>query len=374
MELVKGIQITDYCDQVRLRRRSAGSTWTRDPQDTLFGAGGSFRFAGAETLELYLGSGGDTVVAQAERHHRHRHRRRHPGGERPDAISADLAGDVNPVFTPDSGFPAGTFTADNRRPLHVAFFESVTSFVGAARIVGCHLFYNNSGFDGGAGASDDDAIAFDKAALLPGEAATPVNFSSYSRGINGIMVDVFDLPSATDLTADDFELATGVSDDPAGWTAAPAPSSISVRRGAGPYGSDRVTLVWPDGAINNTWLRVAVLATAGTGLVARRVLLRQPDRRYERWRAPASPSTHWIYSGSEPHNRPLPRSPVRLTSTVTASSTLSTSCLFAETCTSRCHDSPHQRHERSPRRLYGRRRHRRATDAYPRCDSPTHCP
>ena len=45
-----------------------------------------------------------------------------------------------------------------------------------------------------------------------------------------------------------------------------APASISVRRGAGVNGSDRATLVWPDGAVRNTWLRVTVLDTSDTGL------------------------------------------------------------------------------------------------------------
>jgi hypothetical protein len=41
-----------------------------------------------------------------------------------------------------------------------------------------------------------------------------------------------------------------------------------VRPGAGSGGSDRVTLIWPDGTIARTWLQVTVLATANTGLVS----------------------------------------------------------------------------------------------------------
>ena len=37
---------------------------------------------------------------------------------------------------------------------------------------------------------DDAAIATDKTALLPGETASLANYTSYSRGINGIMVDL----------------------------------------------------------------------------------------------------------------------------------------------------------------------------------------
>jgi hypothetical protein len=45
---------------------------------------------------------------------------------------------------------------------------------------------------------------------------------------------------------------------------------VTVRRRAGLLGTDRVTLVWPDGgsgaAVTGAWLRVTVKATADTGL------------------------------------------------------------------------------------------------------------
>jgi len=43
--------------------------------------------------------------------------------------------------------------------------------------------------------------------------------------------------------------------------------SVSVRPGAGAGGSDRVTLVWPDGAIVRRWLQVTMNPTANTALV-----------------------------------------------------------------------------------------------------------
>jgi hypothetical protein len=80
------------------------------------------------------------------------------------------------------------------------------------------------------------------------------------------MVDIDHL-AADVLSADDFVFQFGNDDaDPAGWLPAPSPASIAVRRGAGVNGSDRVTLVWPDGAVRNAWLRVTVLDTADTGL------------------------------------------------------------------------------------------------------------
>ena len=64
------------------------------------------------------------------------------------------------------------------------------------RVVGRYVFYNNSRFDGGStGAADDAAIATDKQALLPGAGATFANYTSYSRGINGVMIDFSGMPA-----------------------------------------------------------------------------------------------------------------------------------------------------------------------------------
>ncbi len=134
-------------------------------------------------------------------------------------------------------------------------------------VIGRHIFYNNSAFDGNDpadNANDDGAIAPDKIALLPGQKATFANYSSYSKGINGIIVDISGLGGIP--TADDFGFKVGNESNPAAWVAARAPSSITVRSGAGSGGSDRITIIWPDGAIHNQWVEVTVLATARTGL------------------------------------------------------------------------------------------------------------
>lgn len=140
----------------------------------------------------------------------------------------------------------------------------------AATVVARKLFYNNSNFDGDAAASaaDDLAVATDKSALLPGNSANLSHYGSYARGINGIMIDVANLPATATLDAADFQFRAGNNNSPSAWSAAPAPSEISVRRGAGQGGSDRVTLVWPDGAIKKTWLQVSLLPTDDTGLEA----------------------------------------------------------------------------------------------------------
>jgi len=137
----------------------------------------------------------------------------------------------------------------------------------SAGVVGRHVYYNDSAFDGRsaeANGADDGAVATDKQALLPGQAATFANYTSYSRGINGIMVDLLGLQG--DLTAADFVFRVG---GPGGaWTVAPPPLSVLRRPGAGVGGSDRVTITWPDGAIRNQWLEVTVKANARTGLAS----------------------------------------------------------------------------------------------------------
>ena len=139
-------------------------------------------------------------------------------------------------------------------------------------IAGRHLFYNNSKFDGNdpaAGAADDGAIAPDKEALLPGRGTAAFkNYTTFYRGINGIMIDVAGLPGTT-LAAADFTFKYGNDSTPGDWLPAANPTTIAVRAGAGTNGSDRVTLVWADKAIpNGNWLQVTALANANTGLAA----------------------------------------------------------------------------------------------------------
>lgn len=138
-----------------------------------------------------------------------------------------------------------------------------------SEIVGRHVFYNDSSFDGGdqnANASDDAAIATNKVALLPGETATFANYTSYVKGINGIIVDVENLPNASALSASDFSLLTGNGSDPNDFTVLATAPTVSVRVGAGENGSDRVTLTLPDGTVTGQWLNVTILANGSTGL------------------------------------------------------------------------------------------------------------
>jgi uncharacterized delta-60 repeat protein len=141
-----------------------------------------------------------------------------------------------------------------------------------ARVVGRQVFYNHSAFDGDdaePGAADDNAIATDKSALLAGADAAPsfANVTGFNKGLNGIMVDIAGLPDGITPTLNDFAFG-----------GAGEPVSITLRRGAGARGSDRVTLIWPDynpfdaspvaHAVANGWLTVTVKPNAHTGLAA----------------------------------------------------------------------------------------------------------
>ena len=111
-------------------------------------------------------------------------------------------------------------------------------------VVGRYVFYNNSvwdNYDAGAGPSDDLAIATDKCPLLPDGLASFANYTSYSRGINGIMVDIAGL--AANPSAADFEFKIGNTATLAAWVPGPSPATVSVRGGAGVSASDRIVLL-----------------------------------------------------------------------------------------------------------------------------------
>ena len=112
-----------------------------------------------------------------------------------------------------------------------------------ASVAGRYVFYNNSAFDGrsaAASAADDSAIAFDKQALLDGQTPTSANYTGYARGLNGVMLYVAGLWD--DPAPGDFDFAVGAGGGgTSAWADAPTPL-VSVRRGGGASGTDRVTL------------------------------------------------------------------------------------------------------------------------------------
>jgi hypothetical protein len=139
------------------------------------------------------------------------------------------------------------------------------------QVVGRHVFYNNSAFDGkdpAPNAGDDRAVAADKVALRAGGASGAVpfaiaNFTSYTRGINGIMIDVDELLTAP--TRSDFSFKVQSLFDPSVWADVSAPTGFSVRDlDPAEPNRRRVSFTWPDGMLRNLWLQVGVLANATT--------------------------------------------------------------------------------------------------------------
>ena len=181
-----------------------------------------------------------------------------------------LAADGSFEYVPAPGYEgADSFTYRAFDGLEYGNVATVSlDVVPVPKVEGRYVFYNHCRFDDPAlGGDDDAAVASDKEPLLPGETATFANYTSYRRGINGIMVDISHLP-ADELTGDDFAFRVGNDDNPAGWGVCTADPVVTVRRGAGVDGTDRVTLVWEDNQIEMQWLQVTVEANAGTGLAA----------------------------------------------------------------------------------------------------------
>ena len=102
--------------------------------------------------------------------------------------------------------------------------------------------------------------------VLPGQPSSFANYTSYSKGINGIAVDAVNWP-ATPL-ASDFVLRAGNSSSPSTWSTVTQPVTYAIQRGAGTGGSDRIVLRLPDGAVRDQWLQITVNATPDTGLSA----------------------------------------------------------------------------------------------------------
>lgn len=131
-------------------------------------------------------------------------------------------------------------------------------------VIGRHIFYNNSSLDGHsavANEADDNAIS-DKLPLMPNDTATFSNYTSYNKGINGIMIDVLNLKSSS-LSMTEFVFRMGNNDDPTTWDFAPGPS-IDVRPPLMAGDPSRITLIWDDHDIKNQWLQVTVLANENT--------------------------------------------------------------------------------------------------------------
>jgi uncharacterized delta-60 repeat protein len=147
------------------------------------------------------------------------------------------------------------------------FFITASLFSADNRIVGRHLFYNNSLFDANnstANRYDDFAIATDKQPLVPGQRASFKNYSSFSKGLNGIMVDFVGKPPT--LTSTDVEFYRG-NDGPIGLWRRIRPSPLITSRSLGSSSQiTRVSFIFPDNLISECWVHVVIKANARTGL------------------------------------------------------------------------------------------------------------
>ena len=139
------------------------------------------------------------------------------------------------------------------------------------------VFYNDSGYETVSGIPA--ALSTSKVLLRSSTTAqttTFANVSNYSRGLNGLVLDIAGLTTAT-LTANDFTFRvapSGVSgvQNPSAWGTAPTPSAIVVTAGT-MTSPGRVRLEWAplannQPAIQNTWLQIIVKANANTSLTA----------------------------------------------------------------------------------------------------------
>jgi hypothetical protein len=163
----------------------------------------------------------------------------------------------------------GTVDVGDLGVLAAAWGAELPTMSWGAEVVARHLFYNNSSLDGGdPGASADDDAAIDpaKAVVTAGESAGAEHVSGSSKGVNGVMIDVAGLADPAGLSTGDVQVRVSDPLDADNWLAGPAPSEVAVRVGDGVGGSDRITLIWPDGTIADRWLEVTLLATPQTGL------------------------------------------------------------------------------------------------------------
>jgi glycosidase len=138
------------------------------------------------------------------------------------------------------------------------------------------VFYKGSSFAGANSSNPNvpDALDTVKVIAQSGTTAQTLTFANVvntSRGINGLVFDVAGL-LGSNLSASDFGFRmspTGAfsesANPPNDWSAAPAPSLITVTAGSATAPA-RVRIEWGDGLIANRWLQVRVLATTNTGL------------------------------------------------------------------------------------------------------------
>ena len=191
---------------------------------------------------------------------------RFPGNTAPSA-AAWYNGDLNQTGLIPTTVDYDPANASDNFPTGAFITPGAPNYPQNSSIVGRHIFYNQSMFDGqnpAVTSADDNAIATDKSPYFPGGGIAPTSsMTSFQKGINGIMVDIAGTHGA--ITDADFVFKVGANNTPSTWAAAPAPATISVRAGAGVSGSDRVEIVWANNTIQKTWLEITVKGNDAAG-------------------------------------------------------------------------------------------------------------
>ena len=133
-----------------------------------------------------------------------------PFGPQPDGEYDDVVGMSVGIWTPGTWSDVNTEPGDDWEDIWLYPIVEVK----AVPETSVFIFYNNSAWDdgnGAANAADDHAIA-PKVALRPGVKATFDNYTSYDKGINGLMIDVNNLPGTP--TVNDFLFRVGNNSKP----------------------------------------------------------------------------------------------------------------------------------------------------------------
>lgn len=194
----------------------------------------------------------------------------------PDADNVTLAASIGTIVKNANGTWDWSFTPTTQlvnQAVTVTANDGVnTSSVSFTINANVAVVLRGLAYNGATGTSASTSLATDKVPLLPGQSSTFANYTNYSRGLNAFVVDVAGLPASTTnsemLASLQFAQWNGIA--AAGFTSL-APTAIptlSILSGLGTGGSTRVRVTFPDNTVQNTWLRITVLANAQTGLAA----------------------------------------------------------------------------------------------------------
>ena len=161
-----------------------------------------------------------------------------------------------------------TITANDGVSSSTVMFNMTANTFAAGRSV----FYNNAtGENLSSAGAANNAIDPSKTVLrTPGAISTFANYTNYSRGLNGLIVDIAGLPAtvtnAQMLASLQFAHWNAIS--AGGFAALPvaAVPTVTILSNSGVGGSARIKITFPNNTLQNTWIRVTVLANNTTGL------------------------------------------------------------------------------------------------------------